>query len=368
MKYQRFACIGAVLFGAAATVSANPLVGRHENGQCPKGYTMSTYTSYSTVYLTPTPPAAPETTSTSSPIATVQTQAPAPVDSSTSVGGDVAAASTSSSTPAPATVATPAPTTETPATTTTQPAVAVVAELSTQNAAAAVETAAPTTSQEATSSASTAQAATTSTSTSSTAGGSSGKATFYGGNIAGGSCSYSGYTLPSNLFGTAFSGAVWDDAAKCGACVAVTGPAGNTIKAMVVDECPECSAGHFDLFQNAFAELSDISAGEIDITWEYTACDLDGPLQLRNKDGTSQYWFSMQVVNANEPVTKLEVSTDGGSSWQSTSRTSYNYFEQSSGFGTDTVDVRVTGESGNTVVVKSVGCASGSEITASSNL
>lgn len=76
----------------------------------------------------------------------------------------------------------------------------------------------------------------------------------------------------------------------------------------------------------------------------------------------------MQVVDANEPVTKLEVSTDGGSTWQSTTRTYYNYFEQSSGFGTDTVTVRVTGKSGNTVTVKDVGCSSESEYTASSNL
>lgn len=76
----------------------------------------------------------------------------------------------------------------------------------------------------------------------------------------------------------------------------------------------------------------------------------------------------MQVVNANEPVAKLEVSTDGGSTWQSTTRTYYNYFEQSSGFGTDTVTVRVTGESGNTVTVQEVGSSSESEFTASSNL
>lgn len=76
----------------------------------------------------------------------------------------------------------------------------------------------------------------------------------------------------------------------------------------------------------------------------------------------------MQVVNANEPVTSLEVSTDGGSTWQSTTRTYYNFFEKDSGFGTESVDVRVTGESGNTVVVKGVGCSSGVEATADSNL
>ncbi|KAJ5906792.1 uncharacterized protein N7473_003708 [Penicillium subrubescens] len=362
MKYQRLASLGAVLFGAAATVSAKHLGGRHEHNQCPKGYTVSVYTSYSTVYLTSTTSAAPEITSTSSPVAVVDTAAP--VDTTTAVGAD--AASTTSSTPVP--------TSEAPVAAPTQATVAVVAELSTENAVAAAATsstsqeAATSTAQAAASTSSSSSNTSTKSSTSSSSGSTSGEATFYGGNVAGGTCSFSGYTLPSGLFGTAFSGAAWNNAAECGACVSVTGPKGNTIKAMIVDQCPECAASHLDLFQNAFAELSDISAGIIDITWEYTSCDLSGPLKLKNKEGTSQYWFSMQVVNANEPVTKLEVSTDGGSTWQSTTRTSYNYFEQSSGFGVDTVDVRVTGQSGATVVVNSVGCSSGSEITASSNL
>ena len=117
----------------------------------------------------------------------------------------------------------------------------------------------------------------------------------------------------------------------------------------IVDECPSCDTNHFDLFEDAFGELAETATGLIDIDWSFTSCDLDGPLKLKNKSGTSEYWFSMQVVNANEPVTKMEVSTDGGSTWQSTTRTYYNYFEQSSGFGTDTVAVRVTGKSGNTV-------------------
>ena len=76
----------------------------------------------------------------------------------------------------------------------------------------------------------------------------------------------------------------------------------------------------------------------------------------------------MQVVNANEPVSKLEVSTDGGSSWQATTRTYYNYFEKKAGFGAEKVDVRVTGKSGKTVVVKDVGCESEASVTADSNL
>ena len=60
-----------------------------------------------------------------------------------------------------------------------------------------------------------------------------GQATFYGGNVAGGKCSFSTYTLPSGIYGTALSDANWSDAANCGACMSVTGPNGNNITAMV---------------------------------------------------------------------------------------------------------------------------------------
>lgn len=60
----------------------------------------------------------------------------------------------------------------------------------------------------------------------------SGSSTFYGGNLAGGNCMFSTYTLPSGILGTAFSGQKWDNSANCGACIEVTGRSG-TIKAMV---------------------------------------------------------------------------------------------------------------------------------------
>jgi len=60
----------------------------------------------------------------------------------------------------------------------------------------------------------------------------SGKSTFYGGNVQGGTCSFSTYTLPAGLYGTAFSGQAWNNAANCGGCVKVT-HGGKTITAMV---------------------------------------------------------------------------------------------------------------------------------------
>jgi len=68
---------------------------------------------------------------------------------------------------------------------------------------------------------------------SSVAAGNTGIASYYGGNLAGGNCLFSSYTIPAGIFGTALSGANWNTASLCGACLSVTGPRGN-IKVMVI--------------------------------------------------------------------------------------------------------------------------------------
>jgi hypothetical protein len=67
----------------------------------------------------------------------------------------------------------------------------------------------------------------------------SGQATFYGGNVAGGDCSFSTYTLPSGMYGTALSSSNWNTSANCGGCVSVS-YGGKSITAMV-------SKGNFNL-------------------------------------------------------------------------------------------------------------------------
>ncbi|KAF9694880.1 hypothetical protein EKO04_007127 [Ascochyta lentis] len=201
----------------------------------------------------------------------------------------------------------------------------------------------------------------------SAAGSKSGEATFYGGNTSGGKCSFTGYTIPSSLFGTALSDSNWADASNCGTCVSVTGPSGNKITAMIVDECPGCGTNHLDLYPNAFSKLSNPSAGVIPISWDVVPCGITTPIVLKNKEGTSPYWFSMQVQNANVGVKSLEVSTDGGKTWQQTERQEYNYFEQSAGYGTQSVDVKVTSTSGESIIVKDVSIAAQSTKTAASN-
>ncbi|PIG87719.1 cellulase [Aspergillus arachidicola] len=412
MKYQRLASLGLAALSVTGSVSASPLIRHEGESVCPSGYTQSVY------YVTVTASSTPVSTSSVEPTTTIEStstvtettvmtpeisvqsptstpvEIPAPVETPVPVETNTPVKPTTSS----STTETPvvAPTIATLSTTADVQPTEVVAEPSTSSSSTEEPTAtpivaetpsttvdvqpttaaaAPTTKQLKQSTTSTAAPAasatsssTGSSSSSSSSESNSGEATFYGGNLSGGACSFTGYTLPSNLFGTALGSPRWDNAAECGACVAVTGPNGNTIKAMIVDKCPECDSNHLDLFQSAFTELADISKGVIDITWNYVSCDIDTPLKLKNKEGTSAYWFSMQVVNANEAVTSLEVSTDGGSTWQSTTRSDYNYFENSSGFGTATVDVRVTGKSGKVVTVNNVSVSSGVEVTAGGNV
>lgn len=194
----------------------------------------------------------------------------------------------------------------------------------------------------------------------------SGEATFYGGNLNGGMCSFSGYTLPSGIYGTALSDSNWATAGNCGACVKVT-RGSTSITAMVVDQCPGCGTNHLDLFEDAFMKLGTASEGIIDVTWDIVKCGITTPITLKNKEGTSAYWFSMQVMNANERVKSLQVSTDGGSTWKDTTRTEYNFFENSSGFGTDTVAIKVTGVSGATIITKDVKVSGGVTKQAASN-
>ncbi|GAB7365038.1 hypothetical protein MBLNU230_g5819t1 [Neophaeotheca triangularis] len=195
-----------------------------------------------------------------------------------------------------------------------------------------------------------------------------GEATFYGGNVQGGMCSFSTYNLPRGLYGTALSDSNWDNSANCGGCVRVSGPNGNAITAMIVDQCPGCGTNHLDLFQDAFEELAPAQEGIIDISWDYVECPVSSPLQIHMKEGVSPYWFSAQVVGANMRVQDLQVSTDGGRSWQSgLNRMEYNFFENSSGFGSDTVSVKAIAEDGSTVVVNDIAVQGGNTKTAGSN-
>ncbi|KAL4916806.1 RlpA-like double-psi beta-barrel-protein domain-containing protein-containing protein [Aspergillus aurantiobrunneus] len=343
MKYQYLASIALAALSASTSVSAVPLKSE-DNGYCQPGYSPSLY--YITVTAEPTP--------------TVEPTSSSPATSSTPVNDAHPTIGAIETIPAaaikePTTTESAAPPPSTLAAAETAPTQVAVVQPSTTT----------TTENPTASTTSSSSSTSTSTGTGTTT---SGKATFYGGNVSGGTCSFTEYTIPSHLTGVAFSGEAWDNAAECGACVSVTGPSGNSIKAMIVDKCPECAPTHLDLFESAFSSLASPSRGIIPISYSFVPCAISSPLILKNKEGTSAYWFSMQVVNANEAVRSLEVSTDNGATWQGTTRSDYNFFENDAGFGMESVDVRITGVSGGVVVVKEVGVGSGESVTADENV
>lgn len=75
------------------------------------------------------------------------------------------------------------------------------------------------------------------------------------------------------------------------------------------------------------------------------------------------------MLNCNFPITDLEVSVDGSQTWEGTVRQDYNYFEreEKSGFGKDTVTVRVTCSNGRQVIVLNVSMDPEREIIAPVN-
>jgi expansin (peptidoglycan-binding protein) len=171
-----------------------------------------------------------------------------------------------------------------------------------------------------------------------------GRATYYAA-TGDGACGFG--PSPNDLNVAAMDIAEWNGSAVCGECVAVTGPKGS-VTVRIVDQCPDCESGHLDLSQQAFAQIADVSAGNVAVTWQVVACQVTGNIVYAIKDGSSQYWTGLQVRNSRLPVTRLELMQGG--SWGDVARTDYGYFVATSGVGPGSYQVRVTAQGGATLI------------------
>jgi expansin (peptidoglycan-binding protein) len=152
---------------------------------------------------------------------------------------------------------------------------------------------------------------------------------------------------PNDLNVAAMNQPEWAGSGVCGECVAVTGPKGN-VTVRIVDECPGCEVGHLDLSQQAFAQIADVSAGRVTITWKVVPCNVTGNIAYYIKDGSSQWWTALQVRNSRLPVAKLEWLQ--GSTWTAIQRADYNYFVVGGGVGPGSYQVRVTAIDGQSLM------------------
>ncbi|MER6001420.1 expansin EXLX1 family cellulose-binding protein [Nonomuraea angiospora] len=179
----------------------------------------------------------------------------------------------------------------------------------------------------------------------------SGKATFYELRSGGGNCSYP--SPPAGDLYVALSRGEYRAAAACGGYLTVTGPKGS-VQVKVVDQCPECPAGHIDLSRKAFARVADPGRGLVGVTYRPAANPKIGkPLSFRVKEGSSQWWLALLVNNHGNPLTSVEVKTPGGA-WRKLARADYNYWIAESGAGQGPFSVRVTDTRGHRVTANGV--------------
>jgi expansin (peptidoglycan-binding protein) len=163
-----------------------------------------------------------------------------------------------------------------------------------------------------------------------------------------GNCSYP--SPPAGQLYVALSPAEYGAAAACGSYLQVTGPDGS-VTAEVVDQCPECQAGHIDLSEQAFARIAPLNAGLVPVSYRTVADPpLPGPLSMLVKTGSSAYYLALLPINNGNPLASVAV-RQGSGGWQELARTAYGYWLASSGAGPGPFTVRLTDSLGHQATV-----------------
>ena len=175
-----------------------------------------------------------------------------------------------------------------------------------------------------------------------------GQATYYAAD-GGGNCSFDKVANPLVV---ALGNAEYNAGAACGGYLDVTGAKG-TVRVKVTDRCPECAPGHLDLSRQAFARIGNTVDGLIPITYTpVTNPAVPGPMTVRVKEGSSQYWLALRLDNDGNPLTSVELQS--GSAWKPLTHTDYNYWIAQNGAGRGPFTVRVTDATGRRTTLRGV--------------
>ncbi len=166
-----------------------------------------------------------------------------------------------------------------------------------------------------------------------------------------GNCSYP--SPPAGQLYVALSPSEYGGSAACGSYLQVTGPDGS-VTAEVVDQCPECQAGHIDLSEQAFARIAPLSAGLVPVSYRTIADPpLPAPLSMLVKTGSSAYYLALLAINNGNPLASVAV-RQGSGGWQQLARTTYGYWLASSGAGPGPFTVRLTDTLGHQATVNGI--------------
>jgi expansin (peptidoglycan-binding protein) len=167
----------------------------------------------------------------------------------------------------------------------------------------------------------------------------------------GGNCSFpAGETDGLDV---ALSEVEYGTADACGGYLDVTGPEG-TVRVQITNRCPECEVGHIDLSRAAFERIAPLEAGQVDVTYTLVRDpEVDEPIALRVKEGSSRWWMQIQVIDAGNPIASVELERRDG--WRSLSRSRDNFWTaEDPGPGDGPFTVRITDVNGHVATVGGV--------------
>jgi expansin (peptidoglycan-binding protein) len=184
-----------------------------------------------------------------------------------------------------------------------------------------------------------------------------GKATYFSLEGALGNCSFP--SAPADdLFVALGQSNEYSSGAACGTYIDVTGPKGKT-RVKVIDSCPECPAGHLDLSLTAFKKIGVQSAGIIPITYKTVpGAAVPGPISVRVKEGSSQYWLSVLIDNHANRLASVKIASGTGS-FKTATHEDFNYWTISGGAGSGPYKVKITDVYGHSVTVSGIKLAPG---------
>jgi expansin (peptidoglycan-binding protein) len=184
----------------------------------------------------------------------------------------------------------------------------------------------------------------------------SGKATFYDLGSGTGNCSFP--SSPADDLFVALGPDQYAGGAACGTYLDVTGPKGK-VRVKVTDSCPECAAGHLDLSRTAFKKIGAEVDGIIAITYRTVVNpSVPGPLSVRIKEGSSQYWFAALIDNHGNQLRSVSVARAGGTP-HAAKRADYNYWIIDSGAGSGPFKIKVSDVYGRSATVSGIALSPG---------
>lgn len=127
-------------------------------------------------------------------------------------------------------------------------------------------------------------------------------------------------------------------------CVEINGKA----VARVVDQCDTCGFGQLSVDVSLAEKLGDANPT---VKWRPVPCPkamVDGTVQYRFKEGSSEWWMAVQIRNTKVPIESLQIKTANGD-WIQMERQSYNYFVNSKQLGKGPFDFEMKDIKGNVV-------------------